>query len=143
MAIVYPKQCSALRRSDFAMLKGHPCKIMHMATSKPGKHGHAKIHLIGFDVFDGKKYEEICPSTHKINCPRVEKIGYILLDVSKDGFAELMDTKGKIRADVKLCKEFYEEYHNNQHSEEEVYEVTLLSVLDKEKVISLKKTHLP
>ena len=29
---------------------GRPCKIVDMSTSKTGKHGHAKVHLVAIDV---------------------------------------------------------------------------------------------
>ena len=38
-----PKQCSSLKKGEYVMLKGKPCKISEMSTSKTGKHGHAKV----------------------------------------------------------------------------------------------------
>ena len=41
----YPQQCSALRKNGHVVIKGRPCKIVEMTTSKTGKHGHAKVSL--------------------------------------------------------------------------------------------------
>jgi len=98
----FPMQCSALRKNGFVMIKGRPCKIVEMSTSKTGKHGHAKVHLVALDIFTQKKYEDICPSTHNMDVPNVKRRDFQLLDVSDDGYLSLMDDGGNTRDDLKV-----------------------------------------
>ena len=72
-----------------------------MSTSKTGKHGHAKVHLVALDIFNQKKYEDICPSTHNMDVPNVQRKDFQLLDVD-DGFLSLMDDGGNTRDDLKV-----------------------------------------
>jgi len=97
----FPMQCSALRKNGFVMLKARPCKIVEMSTSKTGKHGHAKVHLVGIDIFTGKKYEDICPSTHNMDVPHVKREDYQLTDIDED-FLVLMNDSGDLREDLKI-----------------------------------------
>jgi translation initiation factor 5A len=98
----YPMQCSALRKNCFVCIKNRPCKIVDMSTSKTGKHGHAKVHLVAIDLFTGKKLEELCPSTHNMDVPNVTRREYQLLDVTDDDFLSLMTDDGATKDDVKI-----------------------------------------
>ncbi|KAI8089266.1 eukaryotic translation initiation factor 5A [Halteromyces radiatus] len=97
----FPMQCSALRKNGHVVIKGRPCKIVEMSTSKTGKHGHAKVHLVGIDIFTGKKYEDLSPSTHNMDVPNVIRNEYSLINID-DGYLSLMLTDGSTKEDVKL-----------------------------------------
>jgi len=98
----YPMQCSALRKNGHVVIKGRPCKIVEMTTSKTGKHGHAKVHLTAIDIFTNKKLEDLSPSTHNMEVPNVTRREFQLLDISEDGFLSLMSEGGDIKDDVKM-----------------------------------------
>lgn len=66
-SLTFPVKCSSVRKGGYAMLQGFPCKIMELSKAQPGKHGHAKIHLIGLDIFTGRKHEDICPAKENID----------------------------------------------------------------------------
>jgi translation initiation factor 5A len=97
----YPIQCSALRKNGHVVLKGRPCKIVDMSTSKTGKHGHAKVNMVGIDIFTGKKYEDISPSTHNMEVPNVLRSELPVLNID-DGFLSLMLPNGDTKDDVKV-----------------------------------------
>ncbi|XP_077998402.1 eukaryotic translation initiation factor 5A-1-like [Glandiceps talaboti] len=133
----YPAQCSSLRKNGHVMIKNRPCKIVEMSTSKTGKHGHAKVHLVAIDIFTGKKYEDICPSTHNMNVPHVQRKDYQLVNID-DGYLSLMDDSGDTRDDIKLPDNDLGKDINTRFSSEEVFMVTVLKACDEEVAIGVK-----
>jgi len=134
----FPMQCSALRKNGFVMIKGRPCKIVEMSTSKTGKHGHAKVHLVALDIFNQKKYEDICPSTHNMDVPNVSRKDFQLLDVSDDGYLSLMDDGGNTRDDLKVPEgDIGEEIKSSMEEGKDIL-CTVLSACGEEAVIATK-----
>mmetsp|Transcript_2531 Transcript_2531/g.4351 ORF Transcript_2531/g.4351 Transcript_2531/m.4351 type:complete len:170 (-) Transcript_2531:85-594(-) len=99
----YPMQAGEIRKGSHLMIKGHPCKCIEVSTSKTGKHGHAKAHIVAIDIFTGKKYEDLCPTSHNLDVPFVKKIELQVLQAD-DGTGEvslLLET-GETKDDLNL-----------------------------------------
>ncbi|KAI0537696.1 putative translation initiation factor 5A [Xylaria digitata] len=93
-SLTTPMQCSALRKNGHVVIKGRPCKIVDMSTSKTGKHGHAKVHLVATDIFTGKKLEELCPSTHNMDTPNIVNEPFTLIGLADGDHLDIMDNDG-------------------------------------------------
>jgi len=133
----FPMQCSALRKNGFVMIKNRPCKIVEMSTSKTGKHGHAKVHMVALDIFTGKKLEDICPSTHNMDVPNVKRKDYQLLSM-EDDFLSMMDDSGEQREDLKCPEgEIGEQIRAAIDNEQDIL-CTVLSAVGEECVIATK-----
>lgn len=137
-SLTYPMQCSALRKNGHVVIKGRPCKIVEMSTSKTGKHGHAKVHLVAIDIFTGKKLEDMSPSTHNMEVPNVSRTEYQLIDID-DGFLSLMTADGTTKDDVKVPEgELGEKLQADFNDNKELL-VTIISAMDEEGVVSYKE----
>ncbi|KAI9140483.1 eukaryotic translation initiation factor 5A [Paraphysoderma sedebokerense] len=137
-SLTYPTQCSALRKNGHVNLKGRPCKIVEMSTSKTGKHGHAKVHLVGIDIFTGKKYEDISPSTHNMDVPNVKRADYQLIDID-DGYLSLMTSDGEPKEDVKLPEGELGEKIQADFDEGKDLIISVISAMGEEAAISYKE----
>ncbi|XP_060078105.1 eukaryotic translation initiation factor 5A-1-like [Ylistrum balloti] len=142
-SLTYPQQCSALRKNGHVVIKEHPCKIVEMSTSKTGKHGHAKVHLVGIDIFTQKKYEDICPSTHNMSVPVVTRCDRQVVDISTDdGYMSLLDGAGEL-SQVRtpqgdLGKDIKEKFEKGDD-----LTVTLINAMGEVAVQSVKSTNNP
>merc|ERR1712080_355367 len=133
----FPMQCSALRKNGHVMIKSRPCKIVEMSTSKTGTHGHAKVHLVALDIFTGRKYEDICPSTHNMMVPNVTRKDYQVTNID-DGFVDLMDDNGETKSDLKVPDDDVGKEVVAKFEADENFLVTVLSAVGEEKIVGTK-----
>merc|ERR1712061_966058 len=100
---VYPQQAGELRKGSHVMIKGHPCKVAEVSTSKTGKHGHAKAHIVALDIFTQKKYEDLCPTSHNLEVPFVKRTEYQVLNADPNsGEVSLLLESGETKDDLNL-----------------------------------------
>eukprot|EP00698_Gefionella_okellyi_P015265 TRINITY_DN4305_c0_g1_i1.p1 TRINITY_DN4305_c0_g1~~TRINITY_DN4305_c0_g1_i1.p1 ORF type:complete len:156 (-),score=44.73 TRINITY_DN4305_c0_g1_i1:80-547(-) len=140
-SLTHPEQASALRKNGFVLLKGEPCKIVDMSTSKTGKHGHAKVHIVGLQIFNNKKYEDLCPSTHNMSVPEVSRKDFTMVDLDDD-FVSMMDDDGDIKSDLKLPEdaELQKDIRDGFAAGKELV-LTVLSAMGKEQIIQARETN--
>jgi translation elongation factor IF5A len=117
--------------------------VQSVSTSKTGKHGHAKCNFMALDIFTGKKYEDIIPSTHNADVPFVKSKEYSLVDISEDDFVSLMDEDGNVREDVKLppfpdnfAREIRQKFAD---AGDKTYAVQVLSAMGHDQIIAIKE----
>ncbi|PSC75585.1 eukaryotic translation initiation factor 5A-2 [Micractinium conductrix] len=101
-SLTYPQQAGTVRKNAYIVIKGRPCKVADVSTSKTGKHGHAKCAFVAIDIFTGKKMEDLSPSSHNVDVPHVSRTDYTLLDITDDGFVSLMTEGGDTKDDLQL-----------------------------------------
>jgi len=124
------------------MIKGKPCKVLQISVSKTGKHGHAKCNFVATDIFTGKKYEDMIPSSHGTTVPIVNRSDWEVIDIEETGELTLMDEGGVQKTDLNLPTfpdgmgdEIREAWNGGENS----VMVTVQSAVGIEQVIAYKK----
>merc|ERR1712216_899649 len=151
-AAVASVEAGQIRAGGFIMIKGKACKVRDVSTSKTGKHGHAKCKFAATDIFTGATCEELCPSTHSIDVPVVNKKDWMIQGLQDETYVLLMDDEGEMREDLQLPNETFKTDDDNTASQQikdymqmiedgeniEVY-CTVLSAIGLEKIIDVRK----
>ena len=75
---------------SYIVIDGAACKVVSTDTSKPGKHGSAKVRIVATGLLDGKRRETVSPTSDNIEVPLIEKKIAQILSVSGD-MANVMD----------------------------------------------------
>lgn len=85
-----PGVAKDLKEGRFVIIDGEPCRVIEIQTSAPGKHGAAKMRIVGIGIFDGVKRILLKPADASIEIPIVErKIAQVVAVTGN--VAQLMD----------------------------------------------------
>ncbi|NTV24483.1 MAG: translation initiation factor IF-5A [Nanoarchaeota archaeon] len=79
-----------MKKGSYVVLEGAACVVQDTQTSRPGKHGHAKVRIVAVGMLDGKKRDVVMPGHDNVEVPIVEKLNAQILSMSGDK-ANVMD----------------------------------------------------
>ncbi len=94
----------SLKKGETIIIDGVACKIIDTSTSRPGKHGHAKVNLMAVGLIDGKKRQLTMPGHDKVEAPIIEKKTAQVLSVSGNT-ASVMDLESYETMDLDIPEE--------------------------------------
>jgi len=93
-----------LKQGSYIVIDGAACKVASTDTSRPGKHGHAKVRIVAMGILDGKRREIVMPGHDNVETPIIEKRTAQVLSVSGD-MANIMDDATYETFDLKIPDE--------------------------------------
>ncbi len=96
-----PVSVGSLKKGNYVVIEGAACIVSDTQTSRPGKHGHAKVRLTAVGMVDGKKRVIVLPGHDNIDAPIVEKKIAQVLSISGDT-ANVMDSETYETFDLKI-----------------------------------------
>jgi len=83
-------QMRELKVGRYVVIDGEPCKIVEIDTSAPGKHGAAKMRVVGIGLFDNQKRTLLKSSDAEVEIPVINKINAQVVSV-RENTAQVMD----------------------------------------------------
>lgn len=125
-------EVSSLKVGKYVLIDDAPCKIVDLSKSKPGKHGEAKVRIVGIGVFDDRKRELFKPAGHKVHAPVIDKRTAQVLTVVGDS-VQLMDMETYETFELDMPAEA--ELRNNIS---EGVEVFYISAVGQKKILQIK-----
>lgn len=90
-----------LQKGNYVVIDGAACRVVETSTSRPGKHGHAKVNLMAVGILDGKKRNMIKPGHDMVEVPIIGKKNATVLSISEDT-ANVMDSESFETFDIPI-----------------------------------------
>jgi len=94
----------SLQKGNYVVVEGVACRVTNTQTSRPGKHGHAKVRMDAVGLIDGKKRVVVAPGHDNTETPIIEKKTAQVLSINNDA-ANVMDSETYETFDLKIPEE--------------------------------------
>jgi translation initiation factor 5A len=107
MGETVPKSVGTLQKGNYVVIDGAACIVSDTQTSRPGKHGHAKVRLDAVGMMDGKKRQIVMPGHDNIDVPIIEKKSAQVLSISGNQ-ANVMDAETYETFDLEIPEDLKE-----------------------------------
>ncbi|MCL5008511.1 MAG: translation initiation factor IF-5A [Candidatus Marsarchaeota archaeon] len=99
---------SDIKPGRFILIDGIACRVVSVDTSKPGKHGAAKMRITAIGIFDGTKRTLLSPSTGDAQIPVIGKTKAQVVSIS-DNTVQLMNLETYETYEVPMQEELRKE----------------------------------
>ncbi|MBD3313346.1 translation initiation factor IF-5A [Candidatus Woesearchaeota archaeon] len=99
-----PVSIGTLQKGNYVVIDDVACRVVDTQTSRPGKHGHAKVRMNAVGLIDGRKREIVMPGHDKIPTPIIDKRTAQVLSVTDDT-ANIMDSETYETFDLEIPEE--------------------------------------
>lgn len=101
-------EVSTLQKGSYVIIDGAACKVTNTQTSRPGKHGHAKVRLSAVGLIDDKKRVVVMPGHDNVEVPIIEKKNAQVLSIQGNA-ANVMDSTSYETFDLEIPEELKNE----------------------------------
>ncbi|MBU1198570.1 MAG: translation initiation factor IF-5A [Nanoarchaeota archaeon] len=102
------KSVGSLQVGNYCVIDDAACTVSNIQTSRPGKHGHAKVRLDAVGMVDGRKRQIVMPGHDEIDVPMIDKRNAQVLSITGDT-AQVMDADTYETFDLAIPEELKEE----------------------------------
>jgi len=104
MGEIRKKSVGSLQKGNYVVVDGVASIVKSTQTSRPGKHGHAKVRMQATGILDGKTREIVMPGHDQVDCPIIEKKNAQVLSVTGN-HANVMDMETYETLDLEIPEE--------------------------------------
>jgi len=95
-----------LKAGSYVLIDGAACIVKDTQTSRPGKHGHAKVRVKATDIITGSTKEIVKPGHDTVEVPIIYKKNGQILSIVGDSIEMMdMETFETVSADKKIADE--------------------------------------